>query len=224
MKQPEQTRVLFVGRGRLTVPLAPWLAKKWDALEEELEVRVLNAGTGSGDPRFRLLPDSARAFYLGLPRAVARELADFRPDCGRRGRLVRRRGGARGPSPRSSEDQGDRRGARRPGDLHAPLRLVVAQATCAVRRRGEPHGAPPLRRDPRGVGVHGSHRRALSRPAADRLLHRVQRSLGLRRSSARAGSRRSPASSSSGRSSATRTSTGWPTHGGWWRASCRTQG
>ena len=72
-------RVLFVGRGRLTVPLAPWLAKKWDALEEELEVRVLNAGTGSGDPRFRLLPDGARAFYLGLPRAVARELDEFRP-------------------------------------------------------------------------------------------------------------------------------------------------
>jgi glycogen synthase len=42
-------------------------------------VRVLNAGSGSGDPRFRLLPDGARGFYLGLPRAVARELDDFRP-------------------------------------------------------------------------------------------------------------------------------------------------
>jgi glycosyltransferase involved in cell wall biosynthesis len=76
----DKPRVLFVGRGRLTLPLAPWLAKKWDALDEVFDWRVLNAGSGSGDPRFRLLPDGARAFYLGLPRAVARELADFHPD------------------------------------------------------------------------------------------------------------------------------------------------
>jgi glycosyltransferase involved in cell wall biosynthesis len=73
-------RVLFVGRGRLTVPLAPWLAKKWDALDAVFDWRVLNAGSGSGDPRFRLLPDGARAFYLGLPRAVAQELEEFHPD------------------------------------------------------------------------------------------------------------------------------------------------
>jgi glycosyltransferase involved in cell wall biosynthesis len=44
------------------------------------DVRVLNAGSGSGDSRFRLLPDGARAFYLGLPRAVARQLDEFHPD------------------------------------------------------------------------------------------------------------------------------------------------
>lgn len=73
-------RVLFVGRGRLTLPLEPWLAKKWDALSEQLDLRVLNAGTGSGDARFVLLPPDARSFYSRLPFAVARELRAFRPD------------------------------------------------------------------------------------------------------------------------------------------------
>jgi glycosyltransferase involved in cell wall biosynthesis len=72
-------RVLFVGRGRIAVPLAPWLAKKWDALARELDLRVLNAGSGGGDPRFRLLPGSAAGFYPRLPFAIARELRSFRP-------------------------------------------------------------------------------------------------------------------------------------------------
>jgi glycosyltransferase involved in cell wall biosynthesis len=73
-------RVLFVGRGRLNLPLAPWLAKKWDALGEVLDLRVLNAGSGTGDPRFRMLPDSAPAFYGRLPVEIARSLRQFRPD------------------------------------------------------------------------------------------------------------------------------------------------
>ena len=68
-------RVLFVGRGRLTLPLAPWLAKKWDALEEVFDVRVLNAGSGSGDPRFRLLPDRRPRVLPRLCRELVRELA-----------------------------------------------------------------------------------------------------------------------------------------------------
>lgn len=72
-------RVLFVGRGRISVPLEPWLAKKWDALARVLDLRVLNAGSGSGDPRFHLLPGSAAGFYPRLPFAVARELRSFRP-------------------------------------------------------------------------------------------------------------------------------------------------
>ena len=72
-------RVLFVGRGRIAVPLEPWLAKKWDAVERELDLRVLNAGSGGGDPRFRLLPESAAGFYPRLPFAVARELRAFQP-------------------------------------------------------------------------------------------------------------------------------------------------
>lgn len=72
-------KVLFVGRGRLALPLAPWLAKKWDALDGQLDLRVLNAGSGGGDDRFRLLPESAPAFYPRLPLAVARQLRLFRP-------------------------------------------------------------------------------------------------------------------------------------------------
>jgi glycosyltransferase involved in cell wall biosynthesis len=73
-------RVLFVGRGRVGLPLAPWLAKKWDAIEQVLEARILNAGTGGSDPRFRLLPNSALAFYGRLPLDIALELRRFGPD------------------------------------------------------------------------------------------------------------------------------------------------
>lgn len=72
-------RVLFVGRSRLTLPLQPWLLKKWDALSQVLDVRVLNAGTGSGDERFALLPPDAAGFYPRLPFSVARELRRFAP-------------------------------------------------------------------------------------------------------------------------------------------------
>jgi glycosyltransferase involved in cell wall biosynthesis len=75
-------RVLFVGRTRYRLPLDESLARKWDALSERMAVRVVASGTGA-DPRFRLLPprplDGPR-FYVGLPRAVARELRSFRPD------------------------------------------------------------------------------------------------------------------------------------------------
>jgi glycosyltransferase involved in cell wall biosynthesis len=73
-------RVLFVGRGRIALPLAPWLAKKWDAISEVLDARVLNAGTGGIDPRFRLLPNSAPAYYGRLPLEIAAELRRFGPD------------------------------------------------------------------------------------------------------------------------------------------------
>lgn len=78
-------RVLFVGRTRYRLPLDPGLARKWDALGEELEVRVLASGTGS-DPRFALVrPLRPRLldgplFYALLPLRVARELRRFRPD------------------------------------------------------------------------------------------------------------------------------------------------
>ena len=72
-------KVLFVGRGRLALPLPPWLEKKWDALSNVFELRVLNAGTGSGDARFRMLPDGAPSFYSRLPFEIARELRTFQP-------------------------------------------------------------------------------------------------------------------------------------------------
>jgi glycosyltransferase involved in cell wall biosynthesis len=79
----------MVGRSRYSLPLSPSLAQKFDALSQELDVRVLAAaapGTGSGDARFRLVrPIRPRildglAFYALLPFRVARELRAYRPD------------------------------------------------------------------------------------------------------------------------------------------------
>ena len=74
-------RVLFVSR-RLDLPLSESVARKWDALGEEVDFRVLAGGNGDSD-RFRLarpLPalDGA-AFFAALPVRIARELRDFHP-------------------------------------------------------------------------------------------------------------------------------------------------
>jgi glycosyltransferase involved in cell wall biosynthesis len=72
-------RVLIAGGTRYTLPLAPPLARKFDALAEVLDVRVLARGRG-GDDRFRLVPTrSGPLFWALLPLALARELRDFRP-------------------------------------------------------------------------------------------------------------------------------------------------
>ena len=73
-------RLLFVARGHTSLPLAPWLQKRWDAVSQVFDVRVLNAGSGFGDARFRLLPVRSAAFYPLLPLAIAQELRTFRPD------------------------------------------------------------------------------------------------------------------------------------------------
>ena len=78
----------MVGRSRYALPLSASLARKFDALEAELDVRVLASdGGGAGsDPRFRLVrPVRPRlldgpVFYALLPFRAARELRDFRPD------------------------------------------------------------------------------------------------------------------------------------------------
>jgi glycosyltransferase involved in cell wall biosynthesis len=76
----------MVARSRYTLPLSPSLARKFDALSAELDVRVLAAGGGGpgSDPRFRLVSRmpvlDGPAFYGLLPLRVARELRDFRPD------------------------------------------------------------------------------------------------------------------------------------------------
>jgi glycosyltransferase involved in cell wall biosynthesis len=75
-------RVLFVGRTRYRLPLDPGLARKWDALSEVMEVRVVASGTGR-DPRFHLVPRrplDGPSFYTALPWVVAGELRSFRPD------------------------------------------------------------------------------------------------------------------------------------------------
>jgi glycosyltransferase involved in cell wall biosynthesis len=82
-------RLLMVGRSRYALPLSEPLARKFDALGRELDVRVLaTAGRGGGgsDARFRLVRPlplgklEGVAFYALLPFRVARELRDFRPD------------------------------------------------------------------------------------------------------------------------------------------------
>jgi glycosyltransferase involved in cell wall biosynthesis len=75
-------RVLFVGRGPYRLPLGPSLARKWDAVGEELDFRILAAGSG-GNGTFHLARElpalDGPAFYAALPARIARELRDFRP-------------------------------------------------------------------------------------------------------------------------------------------------
>ncbi len=81
-------KLLLAGRTRYALPLSPSLARKFDALSAELDVRVLGTAVGGGgaDPRFRLYrPVRPRrldglAFYALLPFRVARELREHRPD------------------------------------------------------------------------------------------------------------------------------------------------
>jgi len=71
-------RVLIVGPTRYSLPLSESLRKKFDALDEHFEYRVLARGSGEQDG-FRLQPSGLR-FYAELPARLARELRDFRPD------------------------------------------------------------------------------------------------------------------------------------------------
>jgi glycosyltransferase involved in cell wall biosynthesis len=64
----------------MQLPLAPWLARKWDALSEVFVVRALNAGTGTGDARFHLLPEPSWLFFPVLPIEIARELRNHPAD------------------------------------------------------------------------------------------------------------------------------------------------
>jgi glycosyltransferase involved in cell wall biosynthesis len=76
-------RVLFVGRSRYRLPLEPGIAKKWDALAQELDVRVLATGADGPqrDARFRLVADGALgSFYARLPALVRRQVREFDPD------------------------------------------------------------------------------------------------------------------------------------------------
>jgi glycosyltransferase involved in cell wall biosynthesis len=75
---------LVVGSSDFDLPLAPALAKKWDAVSRELEVRIIGRAQSvrSPDPRFRLVPPRLRGlgYYAALAAIVGRELRTFRPD------------------------------------------------------------------------------------------------------------------------------------------------
>lgn len=81
-------RVLFVGSADVELPLPASLARKWDAISVEFDVRVIgrvhDVMRGS-DPRYRLMPKappplSSPVYYAALPAIVGSELRRFRPD------------------------------------------------------------------------------------------------------------------------------------------------
>jgi glycosyltransferase involved in cell wall biosynthesis len=80
-------RVLIVGRSRYRLPLAGGLARKFEALADELDVRVLASarpGSPLRDDTFRLVPrretlDGPR-FWAELPFRLWREIEAFQPD------------------------------------------------------------------------------------------------------------------------------------------------
>ena len=85
----DRVRALFVGRMRYTLPLPDWLAPKWDAIERELDYRVVGAAAADSGPsndRFHLSrPARPRMldgllFYLRLPFRLRREIQEFEPD------------------------------------------------------------------------------------------------------------------------------------------------
>ena len=81
-------RLLMVGRTRYDLPLSETLARKFAALDAELDVLVLATArrVSAADSRFRLYPPlplgplEGAAFYALLPFRVARELHRFHPD------------------------------------------------------------------------------------------------------------------------------------------------
>jgi glycosyltransferase involved in cell wall biosynthesis len=77
-------RVLMVGRTRYRLPLSPPLRRKFDALSEQVDVRVLASGENGEDSRFVLVPPAkgldGALFWASLPARIAREVRRFRPD------------------------------------------------------------------------------------------------------------------------------------------------
>ena len=80
-------RVLFVSRERFRLPLEGAQKRKWDAVSEVVEPRVLAAaapGSQTRDERFRLVGRAplldGPLFYLLLPWRIARQLREFRPE------------------------------------------------------------------------------------------------------------------------------------------------
>jgi glycosyltransferase involved in cell wall biosynthesis len=82
-------RALFVSRTRYALPLEPSLARKWHALERELDLRVLaSAADGAAEesgvfelvPRARVGALDGTVFWLSLPWRVTRAVRKFAPD------------------------------------------------------------------------------------------------------------------------------------------------
>jgi glycosyltransferase involved in cell wall biosynthesis len=72
-------RALFVGSTRYALPLLPGLERKWSAVEQVLDVKILARQATScykADGRFEL---TAGSFYSRLPWLARRAVRDFRP-------------------------------------------------------------------------------------------------------------------------------------------------
>jgi glycosyltransferase involved in cell wall biosynthesis len=79
----------MAGRNRYRLPLNETLRRKFDALAQVFELRVIGSappGAPTGDERFRLVPPfrprrlDGSLFFATLPFTLARELREFRPD------------------------------------------------------------------------------------------------------------------------------------------------
>ena len=187
-----KARVLFVGRTRYRLPLPSWLERKWDAVGDGLDYRVLASaadGARSGG-RFELIAPAPAAdgfaFYTRLPFRVRRAIRKFRPEAivaedPRTATLVmlgRRLAG----SPRAKvicEVHGDWRHSTR---LYgASGRRLLSPLVDALDRYG-------IRRA-RAFALHGDAREGRARRVARRSLSDIHRSLGLHRAPAAAAAR-----------------------------------
>jgi glycosyltransferase involved in cell wall biosynthesis len=81
-------RLLIVGRGRHRLPLDPSLGRKYDALLDTFQLRVVGSapeGAPTSEGIFRLVPPyrpgalDGALFFATLPYHVARQLREFRP-------------------------------------------------------------------------------------------------------------------------------------------------
>jgi glycosyltransferase involved in cell wall biosynthesis len=79
----------MAGRNRYRLPLDETLRRKFDALDQVFDLRVIGsapAGAPTADERFRLVPPfrprklDGALFFATLPFTLARELREFRPD------------------------------------------------------------------------------------------------------------------------------------------------
>ena len=79
----------MVGRDAYTLPLPDWLTRKFDALERQLDLRVVASADPGSPPPTTASACSSRAgsrlldgvlFYLRLPFHVRRQIIEFRPE------------------------------------------------------------------------------------------------------------------------------------------------
>ena len=136
-------RALFVSPSRYRLAARPPLARKWEALGQELDIRVLASHRGgpAGDATFRLDRDHGLAvYYATLSYRIAREARAFAPDVivaqSRTRRWPRGRfEGARKCCSRCTATGTQRRGC----TARVP---ALSSSRSAVRSRARPFAAP----------------------------------------------------------------------------------